>query len=188
MLTDDKTITTPGYWDSLYTGKRNNAKVDSSNGVRTSTFDRFTIVADLVEGPNVLEVAAGHARIASMIKARCPKWEVRACDQSTEAMKVSGFNPYLIFECLRFAFKDKLIDTLICCQALEYFEDLDKALTEFKRVAHKAVFTFPNGEMGQWSQLYVFTPESVKELLSKYGKLSHFEVFDHLILVKIVFE
>lgn len=187
MLTDDKSITTAEYWNGLYTGKRNNAKVDSSNGVRTSSFDRFTIVADLVEGPKVLEVAAGHARISSMVKAKHKDWRVWACDQSEAARKVSNFEPYLILSVYDLHFIDKAFDTLICAQASEYFEDLDKAFTEFKRVSKKGVFTFPNGEMGQWSQLYVFTPESVKVLLSKYGELSHFEVFDHLILAKVEF-
>lgn len=187
MLTDDKSITTPGYWDSLYTGKRNNAKVDSSNGVRTSSFDRFTIVAELVEGPAVLEVAAGHARISSIVKAKNPGWQVMASDQSTEALKASKFVPYRIYSVYNIPLTDKLIDTLICTQALEYFSDLNKALTEFKRVAYKAVFTFPKGEMGSWSQLYIFTPESVRELLAPYGTIEIFEVYDHLILAKIKF-
>lgn len=188
MLTDDKIITTPEYWDSLYQGKRNNAKVDSSNGVRTSSFDRFTIVADLVEGPKVLEVAAGHARIASMIKARHPDWKVTACDQSIEAQKVSGFKPYFICSVYDIGTPDKLIDTIICTQALEYFEDVNRALTEFKRVANRAVLTFPKGEMGSWSQLYIFTPESVRELLEPFGTITYFMEYDHLILAKLVFE
>lgn len=188
MLTDDKTISTAEYWDSLYTGKRNNAKIDSSNGVRTTVFDRFTIVADLVEGPNVLEVAAGHARIASLVKTRHPNWKVTACDQSIEAQKVSGFKPYFICSVYDIGVPDKLIDTLICTQALEYFEDVNRALTEFKRVANRAVLTFPKGEMGSWSQLYIFTPESVKQLLAPYGTVEVFVVFDHLILAKLVFE
>lgn len=187
MLTDDKTITTSSYWDSLYTGKRNNAKVDSSNTVRTSTFDRFTIVADLVDGPNVMEVAAGHARIASMVKAKHPDWSIIACDQSKQAREVSTFRPYFIWSVYNLDVKDKLLNTIICTQAFEYFEDLDKALTEFKRVAHNGVFTFPRNEMGSWSQLYIFTPESVKELLAPYGTITFFQEYDHLILAKIKF-
>lgn len=187
MLTDDKSITTPEYWNGLYTGKRNNAKVDSSNGVRKTTFDRFTIVADLVEGPKVLEVAAGHARISSIVKALHKDWEVMASDQSTEALKASGFTPYRIYTVYNIPMTDNFFDTLICTQAMEYFEDLNKALTEFKRVAKKAVFTFPKGEMGAWSQLYIFTPESVMELVGPYGLITHFQVYDHLILVKIIF-
>lgn len=188
MLTDDKSITTAEYWDGLYTGKRNNAPVDSSNGVRKSTFDRFNIVADLVEGPAVLEVAAGHARISSIVKAKNPGWKVMASDQSTEALKASGFVPYRIYSVYNIPLSDKLIDTLICTQALEYFDDLNRALAEFKRVSNRAVFTFPKGEMGSWSQLYIFTPESVKALLEPYGHIEVFEVFDHLILVKITFD
>lgn len=188
MLTDDKTIATPEYWDSLYTGKRNDAKVDSSNGVRTSTFDRFTIVADLVEGPEVIEVAAGHARISSVVKARHRDWNVLAADQSPEAKKASGYIPYYIFSVYTIPFENKIFNTLICTQAFEYFEDLDKALAEFKRVAHKGVFTFPKNEMGSWSQLYIFTRESVKELLAPYGELEVLQEYDHLILTKLNFQ
>jgi ubiquinone/menaquinone biosynthesis C-methylase UbiE len=187
MLTDDNSITTPEYWNGLYEGKRNNAPIDSSNGVRKSTFDRFSIVADLVEGPKVLEVAAGHARISSMVKGRHKDWEVMASDQSTAALKASGFTPYRIYSVYNIPLVDKFVSTLICTQAMEYFQDLNRALTEFKRVSKRGVFTFPKGEMGSWSQLYIFTPESVMELLAPYGTIEIFEVFDHLILAKINF-
>lgn len=187
MLTDDKTITTPEYWNSLYTGKRNNAPVDSSNGVRASTFDRFTIVSEIVEGPRVLEVAAGHARISSQVKKSNPEWEVIAADQSTAAKAVSGFQPYLIFPVYEIPFTDKYFQTLICTQAFEYFEHLDWALREFKRVAVRGVFTFPRNEMGSWSQLYIFTPESVEALVSRYSEMETMLIFDHLILVKTKF-
>lgn len=188
MLTDNKGITKPEYWDSLYQGKRQNAPVDSSNGKRVSTFDRFTIVADLVEGPDVLEVAAGHARIASMVKAKHPKWDVWASDQSTGGSEVSKFTPYAIMNVYDlWMYAGKNVNTIIATQCFEYFEDIPKALTEFKRVAKKGVFTFPNGNMSNWSQLYIFTPELVKELLTPYGTIEVFEVYDHLILVKIKF-
>lgn len=188
MLTDNKEITKPEYWDSLYTGKRNDAKVDSSNGKRTSTFDRFTIVAELVEGPEVIEVAAGHARISSVVRAMHPDWRVVAYDQSEEAKKASGFKPYFISTVYELLLSDKFVNTLICTQAFEYFDDLHKALTEFKRVAKIGVFTFPKGEMSNWSQLYIFTTESVMELVAKYGVITHFQEYDHLILVKIAFD
>lgn len=187
MLTDDKTITTPEYWDSLYQGKRNNAKVDSSNGVRKSTFDRFTIVADLVEGPHVMEAAAGHARISAIVKAKHPDWSVVAVDQSRQAREVSTFRPYFIQTVYDLDVKDKLLDTLICTQALEYFEDLNRALSEFKRVSKRGIFTFPRGEMSSWSQLYIFSPASVMDLLAPYGHIEFFQSYDHLILAKIKF-
>jgi hypothetical protein len=37
MLTEDKNITTPQYWDTVYSGKRNDTKTDASNNVRPQT-------------------------------------------------------------------------------------------------------------------------------------------------------
>lgn len=187
MLTDNKEITKPDYWDSLYTGKRNNAKVDSSNGKRATTFDRFTPVVELVEGEKVLEVAAGHARISFMVKVKYPEWEVIAGDQSTEALKVSPFRPYSTFSVYQIPFADKYFDTVICTQAFEYFDDLDKAIIEFKRVSKYGVFSFPNGEMGSWSQLYIFTPEYVQRLVLPYGTIEKMTTYEHLIVIKIKF-
>lgn len=185
MLTDDKSISTKKYWDDLYAGKRNDAKVDASNTKRTSTFDRFQIVADLVDGPNVLEACAGHARIAERVKAAHPKWHVVVSDQSEEARNVSTFRPYDIFSVYDMPCINKYFDTIIVCQSFEYVEDLPKAMLEIQRVGNYLVTTLPVNEMKSWSQLYIFNPEMMKTFFSQYGKIEVFKDYGDIMLFKI---
>lgn len=186
-LTTDKTISTAEYWNKIYSGNNNDAKVDASNTKRTSTFDRFQIVADLVQGPNVLEACAGHARIAERVKAAHPDWNVGAFDQSHEAKNISKFRPYYVHSIYQQMYLDKAFDTVIVTQSFEYLEDVPKAMDEIARVSSYLVGTVPNGEMKAWSQLYIFTPDDVRMWLEKYGEIYVFRVYESLILFKIKF-
>lgn len=188
MLTTDKTITKPEYWDKIYSGNNDNAKVDASNTKRpANAFDRFGWVAKYAEGPNVLGIGSGHAHIEKRIRAKCPDWDVYASDQSIEAMKVANYAPYLIIDAYRIPFVNKYFNTVIACQCLEYMEDIPRFLTEAKRVSEKLLITVPIGEMKRWSQLYEFTEESIRVLLQLYGTIEVFERHEDLLLVKLKF-
>lgn len=188
MLTNDKAISTPEYWDSLYKGERNNAKVDSSNGVRTSTFDRFAIVVAQAEGPLILDVGSGHARICQRLKAAHPDWMIVATDQSPMAKAIAKYEPYWITTGYDLPiWQGEKFDTVICTQAMEYMEDQDRFIQEAKRVGKKLLITVPRGEMSNWSQLRIYDEKNVRELLEKYGTIEVLEVYDHLILAKVKF-
>jgi 2-polyprenyl-3-methyl-5-hydroxy-6-metoxy-1,4-benzoquinol methylase len=193
MLTDDKNITTPGYWNKVYAGANNNAKVDASNTKRpANAFDRFSWVAKYAEGPNVLGVASGHAHIEKRIKAANPKWHVVASDQASEAIDVSKYKPYWklsaykLFPCLAYEEPVKW-NTIIIAQAMEYLEDQQAFLKEAQRVSEKIIITVPLGEMAKWSQLRIYTEENVKELLAPFGVIEAFERVDDLLLIKLKF-
>lgn len=188
MLTNDTMITQPDYWNKIYTGKNDNAKVDASNTKRpASTFDRFAWAAGFVEGPAVLGVGSGHAHVEKRIKAAHKDWEVIASDQAAAALDVSNFQPYFIFSGYKIPFPDKYFDTLIITQAMEYIEEQDKFLLEAKRVAKYFVCTVPLGEMQKWSQLRIYTPDSLIELLFKYGTILKLEIKEGLLLAKMEF-
>lgn len=194
MLTDDKKITTPQYWDAVYSGNNMNAKVDSSNTHRATirddkqlTKDRFQIVAIHAEGPRILDIASGHAHTCKRIMAMHPDWKVIASDQAPEAIKVARYEPYMIIDAYKIPFEDKYFNTLMCTQAMEYMDDQDRFILEAKRVASKLLITVPRGEMSAWSQLRIYTPENVRELLEKYGAIEVMETYDHMILAKIKF-
>lgn len=188
MLTNDKQITQPEYWNKIYTGNNDNAKVDASNTKRpAATFDRFQWVADYAEGPRVLGVGSGHAHVEKRIKAAHKDWEVIASDQAAEAVKVANYQLYMIFSGYDIPFPDKYFDTLIITQAMEYIEDQDRFLTEAKRVAKYFLCTVPEGEMQKWSQLRIYTMDSLIGLLSQYGTIIHTEAQQGLILAKIKF-
>jgi ubiquinone/menaquinone biosynthesis C-methylase UbiE len=189
MLTDNKEITTPEYWNKVYTGAHNNAKVDASNTKRpANAFDRFSWVAQYAEGPNVLGVASGHAHIEKRIKAAHPDWIVMASDQSTGAKLAANYNSfYMIIDAYHTGFSEKSWDTLICCQAIEYMDAQERFLHEAKRVARKLLITVPIGEMDKWSQLRIYTEENIKELLQPFGNIEVFERQGDLLLVKLKF-
>jgi SAM-dependent methyltransferase len=188
MLTDDKTITTPEYWNKVYNGGNLNAKVDSSNTKRDpQPFDRFDIVVKHAEGPKILDIGSGHAHICKRIKALNKGWEVIASDQSVEARKVANYTPYYIINGYAIPFPDKYFDTVITSQALEYFEDPDKYLNEVARVSRKFLCTVPDGIMSSWSQLREYTAENLKQWLSLYGDIEVFETYPSLLLAKIRF-
>lgn len=191
MLTDDKIITTPAYWDKIYQGRNDNAKVDASNTQRPANpFDRFGWVAQHAEGPNVLEVAAGHAHICKRIRAAHPDWFILASDQAPAARVVSNFTPYEIFSAYDIPYRDKQFTTLIACQCLEYIDDLPRFFKEAQRVAKHLLFTVPIGDMAKWSQLRIFTEENVINLVAPFEIFglvvsTVFERHEDLLLVKI---
>lgn len=189
MLTDDKKISTPEYWDNFYAGK-NDTPVDNSNTVRTITFDRFDwVVNQIVPGFDlaILDVGSGHARIPERIRARWPHMYVMASDQSEEARKISKYRPYITCTAYAVPFKDKFFDVVICTQAMEYMEDNDLFLREAKRVAKKVIITVPSNDMKKWSQLRIYTEASLKELVQQHGTIEHFEQHEDLFLVKVKF-
>lgn len=188
MLTNNLEITRPEYWEKIYSGKNDNAKVDASNTVRPKNpFDRFAWVAQHAEGPNVLGVASGHAHIEKRIMSAYPNWIVIASDQTAAARKAALFEPYMIFSAYQIPFPGKKFQTIICTQAMEYMDDQVRFLNEAKRVANKLLITVPIGEMAKWSQLRIYTEENVKELLAPYGTIEVFERHDDLLLVKLKF-
>lgn len=187
MLTKDKVITTPQYWNKIYSGNNNDAKVDASNTKRTSTFDRFDIVVKHAEGPNILGIGSGHARIEARIKALHKDWNVIASDQCEAARKVANYNPYLIIDAYKIGFGEKEFDTVIATQMMEYLEFPDKFLNECKRVSKKFLCTVPLGEMEKWSQLVIYNEDLLIDFLKQYGEIEVFEVYESLMLAKIKF-
>ncbi len=188
MLTQDKTISTVQYWDKIFSGKNMNAKVDSSNTVRPpKTFDRFDIVVKHAEGPNVLEVAAGHAHISKRIKTLHPDWNVLATDQSKEAMKVSKYPNYQVMSVYSIAVLGYSFNTVIATQCIEYFEFPESFMHAAKAVAGKLICTVPLGNMEKWSQLRIYEEESFIEWISKWGMVEVKENYGELLLVKIKF-
>jgi 2-polyprenyl-3-methyl-5-hydroxy-6-metoxy-1,4-benzoquinol methylase len=190
MITDDKQITTPEYWDKVYSGKNENATVDASNTTRPpNPFDRFGWVAKHADGPNVLDVGSGHAHICKRIKAANPEWAVYASDQAEAAKKVANYKPYFIVSAyeLHRIWDDKVFSTIICTQAMEYIDDQVRFIKEAQRMSEKLLITVPIGEMAKWSQLRVYTEDSVQELLLPFGGIEVFERHEDLLLVKLKF-
>ena len=185
MLTNDKKITTADYWNEVYSGKRNDTKTDASNFKRpANAFDRFQWVADLVEGPNVLGVASGHARIERLVISAHPDWLVVASDQAIEAKKVANYEPYIFADAYDLPGR---WDTIICTQALEYMDDIPRFLKGAQKVARKLIVSAPLGEMKLWSQLYVFTPKGLKSILMPFGEIEIEDVKEDIMLFKLKF-
>lgn len=188
MLTNDNKITKPDYWNKIYTGNNDNAKVDASNTKRpASTFDRFAWAAEFVEGPKVLGIGSGHAHVEKRIKAAHKDWDVIASDQAANAQDVAHYQPYFIFSGYTIPFPNKYFDTLVITQAMEYIEWQDMFLTETKRVAKYFVCTVPEGEMAKWSQLRIYSVQGLIDLLCNYGTILKMEVKEGLLLAKIEF-
>lgn len=186
MLTNDKAITTPEYWNKIYTGNNDNAKVDASNTKRpANSFDRFSWVAKHAEGPRVLGIASGHAHIEKRIKAAHPDWLVVASDQAEDAQKVANYAPYLWMDAYNIESDAKAWDTVICTQAMEYMEDQEQFLKEAQRVASWLIITVPIGDMAKWSQLRIYSEESVYALLEPYGTIVLTDRANDLFLVKL---
>jgi len=189
MLTDNKEITTPDYWNKIYTGKNDNAPVDASNLKRpANAFDRFQWVADHVEGTAVLGVASGHAHIEKRIRAQHKDWNIIASDQAEDALTVTDFRPYRVFSAYKLPFVDGAFDTVVCAQAMEYMDNQKAFLDEARRVARFLVITVPIGEMTKWSQLRIYTEENIRELLNPYGAIKVFDRQGDLLLVKLEFD
>lgn len=197
MLTDDKQITMPEYWDKIYAGKNDNARVDASNTKRPAqSFDRFSWVAAQVVGPAVLGVASGHAHIEKRVKALHPDWFVVASDQATEAIKVSKHAPYWIVDAYqlpspldypRYGQTKEKWDSVVIAQALEYLERPADFLDEARQVARYLVASLPLGEMEKWSQLRIYTKEEALAFFTDYGEVIFYEVQGDLLLVKVKF-
>jgi hypothetical protein len=66
-------------------------------------------------------------------------------------------------------------------------EYLHNFFNEAKRVAYNLLVTVPIYEMQKWSQLYIFTEGSIKELLAPCGTIEVFEREGDLLLVKLKF-
>lgn len=187
MITGDKKITTPEYWDAVYGGS-NNGAVDNSNTARPpNSFDRFGWVAGYAEGPRILDIGSGHAHVCKRIAAKHPEWLVIASDQARGAMDVSGYKPYAIIDAYHTPFEEKYFDTIICTQAMEYMEHQDSFLDEARRIGHKLLVTVPIGEMSKWSQLRIYTEANVLKLLVPLGEIEIFEPHGDLLLVKLKF-
>jgi hypothetical protein len=185
VLTNDKTITTPEYWNKVYAGKNDNAAVDASNTVRPANpFDRFGWVARYAEGPTVLDIGSGHAHICKRIKAAHPSWGVIASDQSAEARKAAYYEPYLVINGYDIVFP-RPITTVICSQCLEYFEKPDRLLKKIVGAAKFFLCTVPIGEMAKWSQLRVYTEENFRPWIEQYGRIQVWEREGDLLLCKI---
>jgi 2-polyprenyl-3-methyl-5-hydroxy-6-metoxy-1,4-benzoquinol methylase len=188
MLTNDKTISTPQYWDGVYNGARNDKPVDSSNGVRKTSFDRFAIVVAQAEGPLILDVGSGHARICQRIKAAHPEWTVIASDQSDGAKAIANYEPYWILTGYDLPlYHGEKYDTVICTQAMEYMVHQDQFIREAAQVGKKLLITVPRGDMSNWSQLRIYDEKNVRELLEKYGTVEVLEEYESLILAKVKF-
>lgn len=188
MLTNNLEITSAEYWNKIYSGNNDGAKVDASNTTRPANpFDRFGWVAAHAEGPTVFGIASGHAHIEKRIKALHPDWYVQASDQAVAAVAVANYPTYIICSAYATPWKDKTFRTVICTQAMEYMEDQEKFLFEASRIADILLITVPIGEMKKWSQLRIYTEENVRELLTRFGQIILMERHDDLLLVKLKF-
>lgn len=195
MITDDLEITRPEYWDRIYQGKNDNAKVDASNTKRpATTFDRFSWVAKYAEGPRILGVASGHAHIEKRIKAAHPDWYVVASDQSLAAAGAAKYSPYWRIDAYHLPFVETVSfgydgkwNMAIIAQAMEYLKDDSHFLFCAAQVAHKILICLPLGEMDKWSQLRIYTEENVRELVEKFGTIEVWERTGDLLLVKLKF-
>lgn len=188
MLTNDKAICSKEYWDGIYTNKRDNATVDSSNGIRPKqTFDRFDIVVKHVDGTKVLDIGSGHGHICKRIKALNKNWIVIASDQSQEARKVAKYEPYIIADAYKLPFTGRFFDTVICTQALEYLENQDAFLKEVSRIGKKFICTIPLGLMPKWSQLFEYNETDFCAWISRYGAIEVKENYGEILLVKLKF-
>lgn len=186
MLSKDKRITTPEYWNKVYSGENMNATVDSSNTVRpVKTFDRFDIVVNHAAGKRILDIGSGHAHICKRIKHKLPESEVIASDQASSAKKVANYEPYLIFSGYKIPYTGKYFDLVICTQAMEYIEEQDQFMKEVSRVADNFICTVPLGNMEKWSQFYIYSEEGFCKWISKYGEITIVENYTDLLLVKI---
>lgn len=186
MLTNDPKISTPEYWQQVYEGKALTGNVDRSDTKRpANAFDRFQWLADQVEGPFVLDIASGHAVTCKRIMAMHPDWTVIASDQTPAAQHAAKYSPYEIIDAHELPFNDKMFTTVTISQALEYLHSPDKFMMEVRRVAAYFVCTVPEGEMEKWSQLRIYTEESLKEWLWQYGNILHFDKVPGLMLAKI---
>lgn len=195
MLTDDKNICTPEFWETVYNGERNNAKTDASNFKRpANAFDRFKWLADQVEGPRVLDIASGHATTMKRLRAMHPWWTIYCSDQTEAAKKAANWEGEYIIESAynisqRFDCSDlKPFDSVTVSQAIEYMEHPDVMMENAKRLAHYFICTIPDGSMDKWSQLKLWDELSLKAWLSFYGDLIHFDKVPGLMLAKIKFK
>lgn len=192
MLTDDKTITTPEYWRTIYEGERNNTKTDASNFKRpANAFDRFKWLADQVEGPTVLDIGSGHATTMKRLRAMHPDWEIHCSDQTPAAKKAANWSPdyrYHIFSAYELPFPSGVFKSVTASQCIEYMEFPDKFLEEAKRIAGYFICTIPDGSMDKWSQLKIWDELTLKALLSVYGDIVHFDKVPGLMLAKIKFK
>lgn len=188
MLTNDKKVCGPEYWNDFYSGK-NNTGQDNSNTIRPpSTFDRFELVLKHIEGDVILDIGSGHARICKMIKARWSGKIVIASDQSPKARDAANFEPFVITSGYHIPFPNKFFSTLICTQTLTLMDDPDKFLEEAKRVGKKIIITIANGEDRLWSQVHAYNETTLSELLSRYGKVELMELHFGLLLAKLKFD
>ena len=189
MLTDDKTISTPEYWRTIYEGERKGAKTDSSNFKRPSnSFDRFQWLANQVEGPRVLDIASGHAVTMKRLKAMHPDWMIVCSDQTEAARNAANWEGvYHIFSAYEIPMFAERFNTITISQAIEYLEFPDKFMEKAKERAEYLVLTIPDGEMKLWSQLKIWDEITLKAWLEVYGEIVHFDKVPGLMLAKIKF-
>lgn len=191
MLTDDTKICSVEFWNDVYSGARKNTKTDSSNFKRApNSFDRFQWIADQIEGPVVLDVASGHATTMKRLKAMHPNWNIVCSDQTQEARKAAKWDgSYHIVSAYELPMLAAPIDTVCISQALEYLEFPDKFMERIKYLMPRYfVCTVPEGNMEKWSQLRIYTEETLKNWLSGYGQIIHFDKVPGLMLAKLKLE
>ena len=198
MITDNQDITRPDYWNKIYLGQNDNAKVDASNTKRPpGTFDRFNWVAGYVEGPLVLGVASGHAHIEKRVKALHKDWIVVASDQATAAIGVARYAPYWTLDAYKLPlwvpegaddrYAGEKWNTVVIAQALEYLADDRAFVAHAKTVTRCLVACLPLGEMEKWSQLRIYTEAGACDLFEEFGHIQTTERKGDLFLVKTRF-
>lgn len=179
VLVKNDTVLATGknYWEDIFSGNSSGQKGGNEH-------IRFAEVEKHLNGNRIIDVGAGYAGLAKQLKEKFPEKEIVCLDFSEKAAKASGYHPYVVSSCEKMPFPDKHFDMLTCLQAMEYFPDDDAFLTEAKRIAKKGIFTATNGKHPTCYQLKTYTPESFRELISKYGKIEHTYVIHNLIFVK----
>lgn len=133
--------------------------------------ERYTEVLKWInKGGPILDVGAGWADLAKMLKAKWPERKVVALDQSDQAAKRAGFSPYYVATCYKMPFAYKEFEYVCACSMLEYLQDEDRAINEFARVGNRGIFVVPFGKLEVNSQLRKYTLESLREMLKGHGK------------------
>ncbi|MDB4476264.1 class I SAM-dependent methyltransferase [bacterium] len=118
--------------------KKTYESLESVHIQRETDLNRSCISAILrnIEGGNVLEVGCGRAHLAKKINERV---QVVACDMViSPEMRLK--NPEIDFRAVNvegLPFIDSEFDTVVCTHTLEHVLDIERAISELRRVAKK---------------------------------------------------
>jgi len=168
-------MSTVEYWNTIYTGR----STAQPGGHET---DRFAPVLANLEGPRVIDVAAGYADLCKRIRRERSDLTVVAADFADEAMHRSGFKPYVLTDATAMPFPDRAFDTVICTQAMGYMADPPAFLREARRVGWWLLLTVSDGEPAAGVR-WAWTPDTLHALLEPFGELEFLSALPDLAML-----